>query len=127
MTTGVTDFITIGEVRQEIDSTYPNPGSDVESELEVPNNGYSHKLIGDSFEFLCKLWLYRHCDKIVRPQRRVRWGGEGGEKREWVAGEIPPLTVTVFDGMEWEKDIVSASSKEEWEERNENRPAWEGR
>lgn len=41
MTTGVTDFVKIGEVRQEIDSTYPNPGEDATGELAVPNNGYS--------------------------------------------------------------------------------------
>jgi len=67
MVTGVTDFIQIDEVRHEIDSTYPNPGSDASRDLSVPNNGYSHKLIGQTVEFLCKVWLYRNSQEVIRP------------------------------------------------------------
>jgi hypothetical protein len=74
MTTGVTDFIKIDEVRQEINSTYPNSGHDAEGELEVENNGYGHRLIGDAFEFLCKILLYRRCSEVIIPCRRT-FGG----------------------------------------------------
>ena len=52
MTTGVTEFIKIDEVRQEIDTTYPNPGNNAEGELQVKNNGYAHRLVGNAFELL---------------------------------------------------------------------------
>lgn len=120
MTTGVTNFIKIDEVRQEIDATYANPGSDVEGEVEVENNGYGHRLIGNAFEFLCKLLLYRRCDEIVRPQLAYT------DKRRWSEGETPPTMVRKFDGMRWE-DYKDISSRSEWEAMNEELPVWERR
>lgn len=114
---GATELIKIDEVRQEIDSTYPNPGSDAEGELEAENSGYSHKLIGSSFEFLCRLQLYRECREVVIPHPRYRG------KNRWGGNEIPPTPVTVFDGMRWE-DYNDISSKEEWEEMKEDLPVW---
>ena len=75
MGTGATDFIKIDEVRREIDSTYPSPGQDVESDLKVENNGYGHRLIGSAFEFLCDLLLYRRCTEVIHPWRRT-WGDD---------------------------------------------------
>jgi len=122
MTTGVTDFIKIDEVRQEIDSTYPNPGTDVEGKLEVENNGYGHRLIGDAFEFLCELLLYRRCTEVVQPWRET-WGDS---KHQWTDDENPPITVYKFDGMRWE-DYSNISNRSEWEEMNDDLPVWERR
>lgn len=136
MATGVTDFIKISEVRKEIDSTYPNPGVDAEGDSFVPNTGYSHKLIGDTFEFLCKLWLYRHCDEVIRPDLRSSWELNTKENEEhdqtWLSADfqrnkIPEVTVSVFAGMEWEDIEHGPSNKKEWEEMNENRQPWERR
>lgn len=122
MTTGVTKFMKIGEVRQEIDSTYPNPGEDAEGELLVPNNGYSHLLVGDAFEFLCRMLLYRRCDKIVDPDYYRGWS----EGPRWTDGEFPPIYVRRFDGMKWE-DHPNISSQEEWEEQQADLPVWKRR
>lgn len=94
MTIGITDFITIDEVRQEIDSTYPNPGHDAEGELEVENNGYRHRLIGDAFEFLCKVLLYRRCSEVIIPWRRTF----GDFQRRFPAGETPPSALRSSTG-----------------------------
>lgn len=118
MGTGLTDFIKISEVRQEIDSTYPNPGSDVEGELEVANNRYGHRLIGHAFEFLCKLLLYRRCDEIIQPWKRT-WGDN---ESRW-KGETPPVGVRKFDGMQWENH-PEISSRSGWEEMKEDLPVW---
>jgi hypothetical protein len=118
MTTGVTDFIKIGEVRQEIDSTYPNPGEDATGELAVSNNGYSHRLVGHAFEFLCRALLYRRCDEILRPWSRF------GEYRRQTDGEVPWIGVERYDGMKWE-DHPNISSQEEWEALQDERPVWE--
>jgi len=122
MGTGATNFIKINEVRREIDSTYPNPGRDVEGELQVENNGYGHRLIGTAFEFLCELSLYRRCDEIVQPWHRTY----GDDKRCWTDGELPPISVRKFDGMRWE-DYANVSSREEWEKMNEDLPVWRRR
>lgn len=122
MAKGVTKFIKIDEVRREIDSVYPNPGQDVEGELEVENNGYGHLLIGNAFEFLCKLFLYRECDEVIQP-----WGRRFGKlKRRWSGDEIPPIYVRKFDGMRWE-DYDDISNRSEWEAKQENRPVWRRR
>lgn len=120
MTTGVTTFMKISEVRQEIDSTYPNPGEDAEGELLVTNNGYGHRLVGDAFEFLCRMLLYRRCNEIVVP---TPYPGRGKVSR-WKGGEFPSIHVHRFDGMEWEEH-PEISSQEEWEERQADRPVWE--
>lgn len=119
MTTGVTNFIKIDEVRQEIDTTYPNPGTDIEGEPAVENNGYGHRLIGSAFEFLCELLLYRRCSEVIHPWRRT-WGDS---TRRWTDGEIPPVGVQRFDGVRWE-DYDGISSRSEWEGMNDDRP-WE--
>jgi hypothetical protein len=123
MTTGVTKFIKIDEVRQEIDSTYPNPGDDVEGDPAVENNGYSHRLIGDAFEFLCELLLYRRCTEAVQPWQ-PSWGDD--PKWRWTNGETPPIWVERFDGMRWE-DYGDISSLSEWEEANDDLKPWERR
>lgn len=120
MTTGVTDFIKIDEVRREITSTYPNPGRGVEAEPEVENNGYGHLLIGNAFEFLCKLLLYRRCDEVVRPQQQFP------DKRRWSADETPPTPVMRYEGMRWEDD-EGVAGQNEWEAMNDGRPIWERR
>jgi len=117
MTTGVTNFIKIGEVRQEIDSTYPNPGEGVTGELMVPNNGYSHRLVGHAFEFLCRALLYRRCNKVLQLRSRF-----GRPRRQW-NGENPWIGVKRYDGMKWE-DHPNISSQKEWEEMQDNRPVW---
>ena len=122
MTTGVTDFINIDEIRSEIDSTYPNPGIDIEGKLEIENNGYGHRLIGSAFEFLCELLLYRRCTEVIQPWRKD-WGDS---KRRWIDSENPPITVYKFDGMRWE-DYDGISSRSEWEELNGDLPVWERR
>lgn len=122
MGTGLTDFIKIDEVRQEIDSMYPNPEHDAEGELKVENNGYGHKLIGSAFEFLCELLLYRRCDEIVQPWR----GGWGDSKLRWRGDELPQIFVEKFDGMRWE-DYEGVSNRREWEEMNEDLHDWRGR
>lgn len=131
MATGVTDFIKLDEVRQEIDSTYPNPDSDTEGDLEVLNNGYSHKLIGNTFEFLCKLWLYRQCDEVIQPavhsSREIQDGDGQGWRRGTRYCEIPEVTVSVFDGMKWEDREGGPSNQKEWEAMNEDRPNWDQR
>lgn len=114
MTTGVTKFIKIGEVRQEIDSTYPNPGQDVEDELVVANNGYSHRLVGHAFEFLCRALLYRRCSDPIPPEHIRRWTKE----------DEPPIRVERFDGMKWEEH-PDISSQKEWEEVQDDLPVWE--
>jgi hypothetical protein len=116
MTTGVTDFIKIGEVRQEIDSAYPNPGEDAEGGLEVANSGYGHQLVGHAFEYLCRLLLYRRCNEVVTR-------GYRGHER-WSDGEIPPIYVRKFDGMKWERN-PEVSNQEEWKELQEELPVWE--
>lgn len=131
MATGVTNFIKIDEVRHEIDSTYPNPGEDVERDLLVPNNGYSHKLIGTTFEFLCKLWLYRQCDEVIRPSLHSSRELRDDDDQKWVRGaryqKIPEVTVSVFDGMKWEDREGGPSNQKEWDEMNANRPSWDQR
>lgn len=119
MTTGVSDFMRIDEVRQEIDSTYPNPGSDVGTELEVENNGYGHLLIGNAFEFLCRLLLYRQNTEIIQAGQRLftpRFTGD----------DHPPIIVQRFNGMRWEEH-PEISSQSEWDEMMEDRPVWERR
>ena len=116
MGTGATDFIKIDEVRREIDSTYPNPGQDVEDELKVENNGYGHRLIGSAFEFLCDLVLYRRCTEVIHPWRRT-WGES---KLRWGDGEMPPVGVRKFDGWKWE-DCATVSNRSEWEEMKADR------
>lgn len=123
MTTGVTDFIKIDEIRQEIDSTYPNPRYDAEGALEVENNGYGHRLIGDAFEFLCKVLLYRRCSEVIIPWRRTF----GDFQRRFPAGETPPVGVQKFDGWKWEDDHVGVSNREEWEEMMDDQPEWDRR
>jgi hypothetical protein len=120
MVTGVTNFLKIDEVRQEIDSAFPNPGEDAEGELVVENNGYGHRLIGNAFEFLCRLLLYRRCTEVIRPQSRTVLDFE----REWSDGETPTVLVQRYDGMQWE-DHENVSTREEWEEMNQNRPVWD--
>jgi hypothetical protein len=122
MTTGVTDFIKIDEVRQETDSAYPNPGHDAENELQFENNGYGHKLVGNAFEFLCTLLLYRRCNTIIKPSRQTFGDGT----LQWTDGEIPPIFVEKFDGMRW-VDYEDISSREKWDEMNEDLPVWERR
>ncbi|WP_152039935.1 hypothetical protein [Salinigranum salinum] len=119
MTTGVTDFIKIGEVRQEIDSTYPNPGEDAEGKLKVVNNGYGHQLVGNAFEYLCRLLLYRRCNEIIHGS----WSTFGNFEPRWTNGETPPLNVMRFDGMKWE-EYDDISSQEEWDEKQNNLPVW---
>ncbi|WP_276302557.1 hypothetical protein [Halorussus lipolyticus] len=95
---GATDFIKIDEVRKEIDSAYPNPGRDVDG-LEVEHSGYSHRLIGNAFEFVCRLWLTRQSEVTREP---FRWDGlvtyedgeppriySGTERRIFDKGEEP--------------------------------------
>jgi len=123
MTTGVTDFIKIDEVRQEIDSTYPNPGTNAEGNLQVENNGYAHRLVGNAFEFLCKLLLYRRCSEVIIPWRYPF----GDFQRRFGADETPPVYVERFDGWEWEDDIEVVSNRKEWEEVMDEQPVWEQR
>lgn len=122
MTKGVSEFIRIDEVRQEIDSTYPNPGGDVEIELEVENNGYGHLLIGNAFEFLCRLLLYRRGTEIIESVRRTF----GDQTPRFTGDDHPPIVVRRYDGMRWE-DHPEISSQSEWDELNEDRPVWERR
>lgn len=129
MATGVTDFIKIDEVRHEIDSVYPNPGTDVEGELVVPNNGYSHKLVGSTFEFLCKVWLYRQCSEALCPGMHKSWEVYDADEEEWTMyqkeNKIPEIHVSVFDGMKWEEHEGGPSNEKEWEEMNRERPDWD--
>jgi len=129
MATGVTDFIKIDEVRLEIDSTYPNPGSDVEDKIDVSNNGYSHKLIGNSFEFLCKVWLYRQCNEVICPNFHSSREILDDDDEGWVRGgryrKIPEVFVSVVDGMKWEDSENGPSNQKEWEEMNDDRPEWD--
>jgi hypothetical protein len=122
MTTGVSEFIKIDEVRQEIDSTYPNPGGDVETELEVENNGYGHLLIGNAFEFLCRVLLYRRGTNIIQSMQRTF----GDQTPRFTGDDHPPIIVQRFNGMRWE-DHPEISSQSEWDELIENRPVWERR
>lgn len=119
MTTGVTDFTKIGEVRQVIDSVYPNPGEDAIGELQVANNGYSHLLVGHAFEYLCRVLLYRRYGEILRP-----WSRYGSEEPRWTGGETPRIAVERFDGMNDEEN-TDGSSWEEWEGRQDEVRAWE--
>ena len=131
MATGVTDFIKIDEVRQEIDSVYPNPGSDVKGDLVVANNGYSHKLVGSAFEFLCKVWLYRKCNEAICPGRHKSWELNDNDDGKWIRfakeSRIPEISVTIFEGMKWEEYEEGPSNEKEWEEMNEQRPDWDYR
>jgi len=131
MSKPVTEFIKIDEVRNKIDSTYPNPGTDVEAEISVANNGYSHKLIGTTFEFLCALWLYRQCEDVIIPSLHASRGITDTEEDEWVRGaryqKIPDVVVSVYDGMKWENREGGPSNRKEWEEMNADRPGWKQR
>ena len=131
MATGVTGFIQISDVRHEIDSTYPNPGSDAAGDLHVPNNGYSHKLIGHAFEFLCKALLYRHSDEVIVPSRHDSTDIRPGDQDTWERHErtaaIPDLTVSVIDGKKWEHRDSGPSNQQEWQEQNADRPDWDQR
>ncbi len=131
MATGVTDFIQIDEVRHEIDSTYPNPGTDASRDLSVPNNGYSHKLIGQTVEFLCKVWLYRNCEEVIQPSIHSSRELEDDDDEKWIRGaryrKIPEVTVTVFDGKKWEDRASGPSNQNEWDAMNEDRPDWDQR
>jgi len=123
MTTGVTEFIKIDEVRQEIDATYPNPSSNAERELQVRNNGYAHLLVGNAFEFLCKLLLYRHCDEVIIP-----WRGTFGDlQRRFEGDETPPVRVERFGGWKFEDEDAGVSNRNEWEEMMDDQPVWEQR
>jgi hypothetical protein len=123
MGTGVTDFIKINEVREEIDSTYPNPGQDAEEELAVENNGYGHQLVGDAFEFLCRVLLYRRCSEIIIPWRR----SFGNFQCRFTTDDTPPIDVQKFDGWKWEDDVAGISNRDEWEEMMEDTPEWDQR
>ena len=123
MTTGVTEFIKIDEVRREIDSTYPNPETNAVGELQVKNNGYGHRLVGNAFEFLCKLLLYRHCSEVIIPSR----GTFGNFQYRFEADKTPPVRVERFDGWEWENGVETVSSRKEWEEMMDEQPEWEQR
>jgi hypothetical protein len=131
MATGVTDFIKIDEVRNEIDSTYPNPGSGAEGDLVVPNNGYSHKLIGHTFEFLCKVWLYHECNEVIRPAIHPSWELDDEDEKGWARharySKIPTVSVSIVDGMKWEERERGPSNQKEWDEMNEDRPEWDHR
>jgi hypothetical protein len=131
MAIGVTDFIQIDEVRHEIDSTYPNPGTDATSNLSVPNNGYSHKLIGQTVEFLCKVWLYRNSDEVIRPAIDSSRELADDEGESWSRSgryqKIPEIAVTVFDGKKWEDRATGPSNQTEWDAMNEDRPGWDQR
>lgn len=82
---GATDFIKIDEVRKEIDTTYPNPGDDATSELKVANHGYSHRLIGGAFEFLCRLWVHHQSNVVIEPWKFRH------QKRRFEEDETPDL------------------------------------
>jgi len=129
MATGVTDFIQIDEVRAEIDSVYPKPEVEPTEDLVVANNGYSHKLIGNTFEFLCRVWLYRQCNEVLCPGRHKSWEVENKDRwhRHGKEGEIPELIVSAVDGMTWEETEHGPSNRQEWEEMNEQRPHWDQR
>ena len=72
---GLTEFIQIPEIRQELDSEYPNPGEPASSELKVPNNGYSHRMVGNAFEFICRLHIYNQSETLIKPEITApRWG-----------------------------------------------------
>lgn len=122
MGTGVTKFIKLDEVRREIDSTYPNPGEDVDADLEVENNGYGHRLIGSAFEFLCELLLNRRCEEVIYPAKR----SFGTKSQRWTGDTPRPVTVQKFDGMRWE-DYSDIDNREEWEERYGDRSIWNRR
>lgn len=122
MTTGVSNFIKLDEVRQEIDSTYHNPGDDVETELKIENNGYGHLLIGNAFEFLCQLLLYRQSTEIIESVRRTF----GDQMPRFIGDDYPPIFVERYDGMRWEEH-PEVSSQSEWDELMEERPVWERR
>lgn len=46
MGTGVTKFIAKETVRDKIAAEYPNPGSDVDADLQVEHVSYEHSLLG---------------------------------------------------------------------------------
>jgi hypothetical protein len=119
MATGVTEFIQRADVRERIDRVYPNPGTDPKSELQVPNNGYSHTLIGNAIELLCQLYAYRNFDEIVHPGSTEESIGEQGTQYRWTDGDAPERTITVFDKWEWEE---FHTTREEWEKRHEDHP-----
>jgi hypothetical protein len=134
MATGVTEFIQRADVRERIDRVYPNPGTDPESELQVPNNGYSHTLIGNAIELLCQLYAYRNFTEIVHPHSPDDSIGEQATQYRWTGDDAPQRTITVFDKWEWEvgttfgaEDDNSGSAefqmtREEWEKRHEDHP-----
>lgn len=102
---GLTDFIKIDEVRREIDTTYPNPSNDVDGELQIANHGYSHRLIGEAFEFLCRLWIHHQCNVVIEPWRR--WGQNRFEE-----GETPEILLAAENVDEDELERVSRQAEQ---------------
>lgn len=62
--------------------------------MQVANHGYSHRLIGGAFEFLCRLWVHHQCTVVIEPWRRGGlWLKRYGE------GETPEILLAA-DGVE---------------------------
>lgn len=90
---GVTDFIALNDVRREIDTAYPNPGQNVKMEPAVGHQSYSHRLVGNAFDYLCRFWLRHQCDEIITPrqssQRKSYTGWHFPETISYEPGEKP--------------------------------------
>jgi hypothetical protein len=65
---GVTDFISLKDVRQRIDREYPNPGNHVEEDICVEHEAYNHTLLGNAFDYLTRFWLETKCREIYEPE-----------------------------------------------------------
>lgn len=99
---GVSDFIQLDDVRSEIDSIYSNPGVDVSSPLKVGHQSHSHKLVGKSFDLLCRFWLSHRVESVIEPHQ--------SRSRKGYTGNLLPdrETVVYEDGEEPEAEILES-------------------
>ncbi|RQG90881.1 hypothetical protein [Natrarchaeobius chitinivorans] len=64
---GVTKFIAKNAVRDKISTEYPNPGADVDAELQVIHVSYEHSLLGQAFDYLIRFWLEHQHSEVHDP------------------------------------------------------------
>ncbi|SIS19686.1 hypothetical protein SAMN05421752_1249 [Natronorubrum thiooxidans] len=111
---GVTKFISKSAVRDKISTEYPNPGSDVDAELQVEHVSYEHSLLGQAFDYLIRFWLESqhgevhdpHADRLDRD-----WTHALGYTRSHFTPDWEPLSESASEEREIRNAALERAEK----------------